>query len=84
MAYEVIISKEAKKEIKALPTKMQPRIYDAILLLSQNPHPTTSKKLKNMDGYRLRVGDYRIIYLIEKKILRIVVVKVKIRKDAYR
>ena len=84
MTYEVIISKEAKREIKALPAKVQPRIYDAILLLGQNPHPTASRKLKAIDGYRLRVGDYRIIYLIEKKILRVIVVKVKLRKDAYR
>lgn len=84
MPFEVIISKEAFKEIKALPEKIQSKIYDVIFLLSGNPYPTTSKKLQKVDAYRLRVGDYRIIYIIEKKVLRIVVVRVNHRKDIYK
>ena len=84
MPFEVIISKEAYKSIKALPEKIQGKIYDSIFLLSGNPYPTSSKKLQKVGAYRLRVGDYRIIYLVEKKILRIVVVRVNHRKDVYK
>jgi len=51
--------------------------------LEENPRPPGSKKLKGRAGYRLRIGDYRVIYEIEDNILRVIVIDVGHRKDIY-
>ena len=67
MSYEVVISKRAAKEIKSLPHQEIPKIFQKIKLLSEDPRPTGCKKLSGTDEdlYRIRSGDYRVIYSIE-------------------
>jgi mRNA interferase RelE/StbE len=58
-------------------------IKTAIYSLTDNPRPNGYKKLKGQDGYRIRVGDYRIIYQIQDKILVVEVIDLGHRKEIY-
>lgn len=80
--YPVRILPKAEKEIEALDYKIQDRIFDKIESLVKNPLPSQATKLKNTNSYRLRVGDYRIIYEIYNGIVYIL--KVGHRRDVYR
>ena len=84
MAYKVIITKSAVKSLSALPKKFQVRVIGAIDLLSENPYPPASKKLKGRDGYRIRTNDYRILYTVENEILTVTVVAVGHRREIYK
>ena len=81
--YQVEISRDAAKFLKKLDKKSLYRIQGVIELLSQNPRPPKSKKLTNKNYWRVRVGDYRIIYEIHDKNLIIIVIKIANRRDAY-
>ena len=83
MAYNIIISSKAEKQLAKLPTQFYPKIIENILNLAKNPRPVGSKKLKGGAGYRIRIGDYRVIYSIEDKILLVSVVAVGDRKEVY-
>lgn len=63
MSYFVRIKKSAEKDFKRLPEQIKKRITNAILGLEENPIPANCKKLINRDEYRIRIGDYRILYL---------------------
>ncbi|MFT4554261.1 MAG: mRNA interferase RelE/StbE [Chlamydiales bacterium] len=83
--YNVNISPAAEKQIKALPKREQTKIIKRVYKLADNPLPQGVKKLKGVDSlYRIRQGDWRIVYTIEDKKLSILVVKVGHRREAYR
>lgn len=82
--YEVLLSKAARKQLAALPGFIHNKIIEDISQLSFEPRPIGCKKLKGYKKtYRIRAGDYRIIYEIEDKILRILVVAIGHRKNIY-
>lgn len=83
--YIVTFKKKAGKELSKLPTPILKRVSVAIDLLEENPRPDNSKKLKGSDEntWRIRVGDYRIIYVIEDTIKIVEIRKVGHRKDVY-
>lgn len=82
--YKVIASKSAQKELLKLRQQANDRIIPAILKLSEEPRPPSAKKLKGgADLWRIRVGDYRVIYSVDDKILIVDVRKVGHRKDIY-
>ena len=83
--YKIEFLKSAKKELSKLPRNVQERIRDKIDTLKTNPYPSDVKKLKNGQGrLRIRIGDYRIIYKVEKNILVILVIKIAHRRQIYR
>ena len=82
--YKIQVKKSAEKELGEIPKKELLKILNKIESLSDDPHPTGSIKLTNQEKYRIRVGNYRILYKIEDNILTIFVVKVGHRKDIYR
>ena len=82
--YKVQIKKSAVKEINSLPHRDLRNILDKIATLSDNPRPHDCKKLSAQEKYRVRFGDYRILYSIEDVILVVTIVKVAHRKDVYR
>jgi mRNA interferase RelE/StbE len=84
MNYTVFIERYAQKQILKLDKKIIPIIKAAIAELANNPRPYGYKKLKGEDAYRIRVGDYRIIYEINDDIILIIVVSVGHRKDVYK
>lgn len=84
MAYSIQIKPSAQKDLLKLPPQTQTRLLDAIQTLSVNPRPSGIKKLQGHELYRLRVGDYRIIYAIQDQELLILVATIGHRKDVYR
>ena len=82
--YRVEIKRKAVKELKKLPRKDIKTIIKKIGLLSADPRPLESKKLSDDEKYRLRCGNYRILYYIENDVLIVYVVKIAHRKDIYR
>jgi len=83
--YRVVIKPSARRQILKLDRAVQKRIVSALEGLAENPYPPGSRKLQGMDdAHRIRVGDYRIVYVVQKKRLVVLVVRVAHRKDVYR
>jgi mRNA interferase RelE/StbE len=83
--YTVSLKKRAEKQLAALPKDIASLILDRLETLANNPRPAGVKKLAGHQNiYRLRVGDYRIVYHIEDKHCIVVVIKVGHRQDIYR
>ncbi len=82
--YNIEIKKSAVKEIEHLPAKDIKGVLAKIHELANNPRPHGSQKLSNQERYRIRYGNYRIVYAIEDDVLIVIVVKVGHRKDIYR
>ncbi|TGM12306.1 type II toxin-antitoxin system RelE/ParE family toxin [Leptospira selangorensis] len=81
--YSVFLSKTAAKQIDKLPDSVADTLLEAIENLAKNPRPQGVKKLKGRDGFRIRKGDYRIIYDIFDNKLIVEVVTIGHRKDIY-
>lgn len=84
LSYEVIIERKAQKEASGIPPSFQDDVDRDILALSKNPRPHGCKKLTNKEGYRIRTGNYRILYTIDDKAKTVVVYRIKIRGEAYK
>lgn len=83
-SYEVSILPRALKELGTIPTKAREAVVEAIRGLAENPRPRGTKKLRGADLWRLRAGDYRVLYTIQDERLIVVVVRVGHRREAYR
>lgn len=81
--YKITISRPAQKQLNKLSDHLAAPIIKAIQSLATDPRPVGCKKLKGRSGYRIRVGDYRIIYEIFDHILLIDVVALGQRGDIY-
>lgn len=81
--YTIVLSKNAQKQLDKLPDAMAESIFIAIAELETNPRPSGCKKLKDRQGYRVRVGNYRVIYDIFDRELVIDVIALGHRKDIY-
>ena len=85
MAYRVLFVSRAERGFKHLPAEVQDRIISAINLLAENPRPARAVKLVGSDNlFRIRVGDYRVIYAVEDDFLVVLIVEVGHRKEIYR
>jgi mRNA interferase RelE/StbE len=84
MTYQVIIPKTVEKQLNKLPGQVRETLIENLLTLQDNPRPANSLKLKNIQGYRLRVGNYRILYDIDDPTQTITLRRVGHRRDIYR
>ena len=84
MPYDVYLHPSAKRQLDGLPGGVRPRIDDALRKLGDNPRPGGCRKLAGGDCWRVRVGDYRIIYTVDDQKRRVSVAWIGLRKDAYR
>ena len=84
MTYQLIIPKAVEKQLNKLPHQIGETVIENLLILKDNPRPPNSKKLKNTQGYRLRVGNYRILYDIDDLTQTITLRRVGHRRDIYR
>jgi len=82
--YRLEVSHTVYRQIKRLPLQAQERIVSAITHLTENPRPPGTKKLTGREGYRVRVGDYRILYQIDDAAKVITIFRVMSRGDVYR
>ena len=83
-SYSLEIKRSAAKELAQLPPKDRGRIVARIQALADDPRPVGAEKLSGQERYRVRQGDYRILYEIEDQVLRIMVVKIGHRREVYR
>ena len=84
MAYQILIEKGAEKDLKKLSKEIQEKIIETILNLKNNSRPLGVRKISDSDDYyRLRAGDYRIIYEINDKKKKINIFRIRHRKEAY-
>ncbi|MDR2703700.1 MAG: type II toxin-antitoxin system RelE/ParE family toxin [Cellulomonadaceae bacterium] len=81
--YEVEFTKAAARQVLKLPNPTQNRIIEAIENLANSPRPRGCKKLVGEEAWRIRVGDYRVIYEIEDKKLSVTVVRAGHRREIY-
>ena len=84
MSYSIGILRRAQKELAQLPKQEYERIKAAIKNLSQDPRPTGCKKLSGREGWRIRVGNYRVIYEIDDPQQRLTILHVGHRRDVYK
>ncbi len=83
--YQVQLKASVEKAYAKLPDKAKKRIAGRLRSLEDDPRPPGVKKLEGADGlYRIREGDFRIVYTIEDGILLVLVLKIGDRKDVYR
>lgn len=92
MSYTIEFIPASRKDLKKLPEQVKSRIWEAIQGLADNPRPHGYVQLTEFDlpsigpknFYRIRVGDYRIIYTIEEEIITVTVVKINHRSKIYK
>lgn len=84
MSYTLFIKPSAKKELFALEKDILQKIDQVIMKLKENPRPFGAIKLKGWNLYRIRVGDYRILYTINDKDKIIEIIAIGHRKDIYK
>ena len=85
MPYSIHFTARALRDLSSLDRPIQQRVRRHIDLLAQDPFPPGVKKLHMEESYyRIRVGDYRVVYLAEAQQLRVVIVKIGHRRDVYR
>ena len=84
MNYEIKFLHGAVKQLELLPNRDYLAVKSKIISLSQNPRPDGCSKLKGREGYRVRQGNYRIIYDIFDDILIVRIVRIGHRKEVYR
>ncbi len=84
MKFQVILPKSVQKELNRLPDEIVKRILARLAGLETNPRPPDVKKLKGRDAWRIRAGDYRVIYEIHDQRLEILVITIGHRREIYR
>ena len=84
MSYRLSIPRRVSKRMEKLPTEVYDRVDGAILALADDPRPPGGTRLKGRDDWRIRVGDYRIVYGIDDERRVIEVLNVAHRRDVYR
>jgi mRNA interferase RelE/StbE len=82
--YRLLIKPSAAKEIESLPTKARIRVIDRIQELSKDPRPPGCEKLSGQEKYRVRQGQYRIVYSVSDGERFVCIVTIGHRKDVYR
>jgi len=81
---EIDVLPAAERSLRKVHPEIRARIRGAVLKLAADPRPPGARALKDRPGYlRVRVGDYRIMYTIEDDVLRVIVVRLGHRRDAY-
>jgi len=84
MTYEVVLSSRATRDLDRFVGRPHERLLAAIQALADNPRPPLCTKLTGSDEWRIRVGDYRIRYLIDDSARTVAITRIAHRKDVYR
>lgn len=84
MIYVVSLKRSAEKELDDLPKKMHDKIVEHLFSLKENPRPICAKKLHGREGYRTRVGEYRILYIVDDLRKKVEIFSIAHRREVYR
>lgn len=82
--YDIQISSSAERQFRKLPASLQSKLKSKILALTTNPRPNGSQKLHASQAYRIRLGDYRILYEINDSQKIVYICDIGHRRDIYR
>lgn len=84
--HEVVLAAQAERDLKRLPAALFRRVIAAVRPLAATPRPPGARKLhgSGRDDYRLRVGDYRILYEVDDRTRTVRIMRVRHRREAYR
>jgi len=82
--YQLRINNSVQKQFDRISLKEVKRITTKLLILRDNPRPSGCKKLHDENGYRIRIGVYRVLYEIDDKKKIVTIYKIAHRKDVYR
>lgn len=83
--YEVQLSSSARKDLDRLNGKTWDRVKAMLFTLAKDPRPYTSMKLRGSDNrYRVRIGDYRIVYDVDDEKLTVLILRTRHRREVYR
>ncbi len=83
MTYRIEVEPAARRALRKVTGAMRGRLEAAILLLAEDPRPPASRRLAGTPAYRVRIGDYRIIYEVRDDVLVVVIVTLGHRRDVY-
>jgi mRNA interferase RelE/StbE len=83
-SYKVQVKRSAERELRVIPKKHLQRIVKKIGTLSSNPRPPGCEKLSGQERYRIRQGDYRVVYSVDDHTRTVTVFKIGHRKEVYR
>lgn len=81
---KLVLSHSAQKDLDKLPDNIALKVSNKIFALSKNPYIMGNIKLEGDRGYRIRVGDYRVVYTVDKQEKLVTIVKVAHRKEVYK
>ncbi len=84
MSYTVLILPRAQKQMANLPSEVYPRVRDALRELANNPRPHGCLKLKGREGWRVRIGHYRVVYEIDDSQQTVTILDIGHRREIYR
>ncbi len=85
MNYQITFSRSARKELQKLEESTLHKIFPKIEILANNPKPLGCRKLQSYENlWRIRIGDYRVLYSIEENEKIIDIVAIRHRKEAYK
>lgn len=84
MTYSLFLLPSAERDLDRLDGPVYRRCYQALLKLSAGPRPAGSQKLTGEDGYRIRVGDWRVLYRIDDIGKKVFIYRIKHRREVYR
>lgn len=84
MSYSLFVEAKADKDLGKLPPDVQERIDVAIDGLADDPNPPGARKLQGREGYRIKVGDYRVLYAVNEEEMTVTILRVGHRKNVYR
>jgi mRNA interferase RelE/StbE len=84
VTYRLFLLPRAQKELARLPTETYERLCAAIRSLGEEPRPSGCRKLSGRDGWRIRVGDFRVIFEIDDTLRTVTVLHIGHRRDVYR
>lgn len=84
MSHRLLVLPRAERQLAKLPAGHLSRLLDAIRALAGEPRPAGCRKLKGRDGYRLRIGAYRVVYAIDDRERTVTILDLGHRRDVYR
>ena len=82
--FDLEFARSVRRDLRKIDRSEVPRILEEIQKLAEDPRPSDCKKLNNEELYRIRIGNYRVIYEVHETRLVVHIVKVGHRKDVYR
>jgi len=84
VSYAVSIRRSAQKELQSIPSPFHENLPEQVLSLGSTPRPPGCKILRGSDKWRIRIGNYRLIYEIDDGAKAVIVIKIAHRSDVYR